>query len=257
LANYKATDWILGKAAELAERWGAVLAVVSDHSAVPTHTWVDVVRPFEERGWVYWDDNDWWDARRSKVRNMDNHSFHINLKGRQPDGIVDPDEYERMRDEIISTLMNLRDPRTGECPIAIAGRREDLASVGCDGPYFGDVVYLMRPGYTHQPAAQELKHTLERLARFLDDPEEGLTRGWALHRSIQGNHHDYLPNASYPGICSNRAILLLHGPGIHAGHRIRGARTIDVAPTLAALVGIEPPAQSEGHVLYDTFRPAH
>ena len=255
LESYKATDVILGVVAALAEEVGAVLAVVSDHSAVPTHTWVDVVRPFEERGWVNWDETGWWDPTRSKVRNMDNHSFHINLRGRQPDGIVEMEEYEFLRDEIITTLMLLRDPRTGECPIAVAGRREDMASIGCDGPYFGDVVYMMRPGYTHQPAAQECKNTKESMLKFIDKPEEALETGWALHWSIQGNHHDYLPNANYPGVCSNRAILLLNGPGIRAGHRIKYARTIDVAPTLAALMGIEPPAQSEGLVVYDALDP--
>lgn len=105
LANYKATDYILGMVAELAEQSGAVLAVVADHSAVPTHTWVDVVRPFQERGWIHFDEKTgWWDPTRSKLRNMDNHSFHVNLVGRQPDGIVDPAEYEYLRDQVITTI---------------------------------------------------------------------------------------------------------------------------------------------------------
>ena len=37
---------------------------------------------------------------------------------------------------------------------------------------------------------------------------------------------------------SMRTILLLHGPGVAAGVRLREARTIDLAPTLAALLGI-------------------
>ena len=31
-------------------------------------------------------------------------------------------------------LLNMRDPGSGECPIAVAARREDLASIGADGP---------------------------------------------------------------------------------------------------------------------------
>jgi arylsulfatase A-like enzyme len=85
------------------------------------------------------------------------------------------------------------------------------------------------------------------------DPDVGLRTGYTYHRRIQGNHHDYLPNATYPGLCSNRAILLFHGPGIRQGVRVRNARTIDVAPTLAAIAGIDPPAQSEGHVLYQVL----
>lgn len=257
LRNYEETDRILGEVAKLAEQYGAAVVAVSDHSAVPTHTWVDTARPFMNQGCLYFDQQGNWDPTRSKIRKMINHSIYVNLGGRQPDGIVEPEEYESVRDEIISTLMTMRDPRTGACPIAIAARREDLASVGGNGENFGDVIYLMRPGYTNQPASEAKLLTPEALAAFVRDPQRGLETGYTYHERIQGNHHDYLPNASYPGVCSNRAILLLHGPGIRAGHRIRGGRTIDVAPTLAALVGIEPPAQSEGHVLYDTFDPAH
>ena len=248
--NYITTDEILGWAAGLAERNDAVLAVVSDHSAIPTHTWVDTARPFQEMGWLHFDAEGRWDPR-SRVRKMINHSIYVNAVGRQPEGVVAPEEYERVRDGIISALLAMRDPRTGECPIAVAARREDLASIGTDDPHFGDVVYLMRPGYTNQPASEGRLLTAEALARFLDEPAAALATGYGFHRSIQGNHHDYLPNAAYPGVCSNRAILLLHGPGIRAGHRIVNARTIDVAPTLAAIAGIEPPAQSEGQVLFD------
>ncbi len=39
----------------------------------------------------------------------------VNLKGRQPTGIVEPgDEYEAVRDEVIAALSPLRDPATGE-----------------------------------------------------------------------------------------------------------------------------------------------
>jgi len=251
--NYQATDRLLAQAAQLAEEHDAVLVVVSDHSAVPTHTWVDTARPFIERGWLSFDSDGKWDPTRSKVRKMINHSIYVNLRGRQPNGVVPPEEYEHVRDEIISRLYALRDPRTGDCPVAVAARREDLASIGTDGPFFGDVVYLMRPGYTNQPASEERLLDAETLSAFLDQPQQALASGWGFHRSIQGNHHDYMPNAAYPGLCSNRSILLVHGPGIRQGHRISGARTIDVAPTIAALTGIAPPEQCEGRALIDVM----
>lgn len=248
-ANYRSLDRILGRAAVLAEEAGAVLFAVSDHSAIPTHTWVDTARPFQEKGWLVFDRDGRWDPTRSRVRKMINHSIYINLKGRQPDGIVSPADYEHVRDEIISILLAMRDPRNGACPIALAARREELASIGCDGPCFGDVVYFMRPGYTNQPASEGCLLTPEIASPVFDDPEQALARGWAFHRNLRGNHHDYLPNATWPGLCSNRAILLIHGPGIRRGMRIAGARTIDIAPTIAALTGMEPPAQCEGQIL--------
>ncbi|UBU09344.1 alkaline phosphatase family protein [Nonomuraea gerenzanensis] len=47
--------------------------------------------------------------------------------------------------------------------------------------------------------------------------------------------------------------LLLSGAGIRPGARPRGARLIDVAPTVAALLGTRPPAQAQGRDL--TARP--
>jgi len=253
LENYKATDAILGKVAKLAQDSDSVLVVVSDHSAVPTHTWVDTARPFQEKGWLHFAADGKWDPTRSKIRKMINHSIYINLKGHQPDGIVEPTEYEKVRDEIILTLLNMKDPSSGECPIAVAARREDLDSVGANGPNFGDVAYFMRPGYTNQPVSEDRLLTAEMLAVDLDNPEEAMHKGYGPHRSIQGNHHDYMPNAEYPGVCSNRAILLFHGPKIRKGCRIHNAWTIDVAPTLATISGINKPAQCEGRVLDDIF----
>jgi len=253
LECYKTADTILGQIAELAEKQGAFLVVVADHSAVPTHTWVDTARPFMEKDLLYFDGNGAWDESKSKVRKMINHSIYINLKGRQPAGIVEPGDYEKLRDEIICTLLSMRDPRTGDCPVAVAARREDLDSIGANSPSFGDVVYLMRPGYTNQPASEHELLTASRLGKFVADPEKGLREGYCFHRSIQGNHHDYMPNASYPGVCSNRAVLLFHGPGIAKGVKLQHAQTIDVAPTLAALLGIDPPAESEGKVLYEVI----
>jgi len=226
---------------------------LSDHSAVPTHTWADTARPFIEKGWLHFDADGKWDPSSSKIRKMINHSIYVNLKGRQPDGIVEPEECESVRDEVISTLLAMRDPRIGACPIALAARKEDLDGVGGNGPGFGDVIYLMRPGYTNQLVSEGMELTEAQLKRFTMDPEEASETGYSWHGYLRGNHHDYLPNASYPGVCSNRAILLAHGPGVRKGYKIRRARTIDVTPTLAWWTGTEPPAQSEGQVLANVF----
>ena len=250
--NYIETDRILGDMAALAEESNALLMVVSDHSAIPTHTWVDTGRPFVEKSWLAFDAEGKWDPARSKVRHMINHSIYINLEGRQSDGIVEPEDYEAVRDETISTLMSMRDPKTGACPIAIAARREDMDGVGGNGDGFGDVIYFMRPGYTNQPGSEATQLTGAALSR-VSDPAEALATGYTAHEWIQGNHHDYLPNAEYPGFGSNRAVLLVHGPGAKQGYAIRRARTIDVTPTLAYYTGMKPPAQVEGHALVELF----
>lgn len=51
---------------------------------------------------------------------------------------------------------------------------------------------------------------------------------------------------------ARRTPLVLAGPGIRAGVHLR-ARQIDVAPTLAALLGASPPAHAHGRVLVEAF----
>jgi len=249
LENYRATDEILGRMADMAASAGALLVVVSDHSACPSHTWVDDMRPFLERGWIQFDAEGNWDPARSRIRSSSNRSIYVNLKGRQPDGIVEPGDYEAVRDEIVSTLLSLRDPRTGCCPVALAARREDLGPIGADGEVFGDVLHFMRPGYTNSPGTHASRPNATRLEYNLADADAALKAGYGWHKGLLGSHIDYLPDAVYPGFCSNRSILLLHGPGIRRGHRIGRPRTIDVAPTIALLCDAPLPAGCEGSVL--------
>ncbi len=249
LENYRAVDRIVGRMADMAAAANAVLCIVSDHSAVPCHTWVDTARPFIERGLLHFSADGCWDPARSKIRFSFNHSIYLNLRGRHPDGIVDESETEALRNKIIVTLLTLSDPKRGELPVALAARKEDVPEIGCGGPTFGDVVYYMRPGYTDQPSSRGERVTQAKLNWGLHDGAEAWHSGYGAQKGLVGTHIDALPAAAWPGLCSNRSVLLFHGPGIRAGHRIRNAQTIDIAPTLAHLAGIGPPAQCEGGIL--------
>ena len=63
--------------------------------------------------------------------------------------------------------------------------------------------------------------------------------------------HWTLPWASV-GYASNRGCLLLNGPGIAQGRSAR-MTLVDVAPTLAHFLGMQPPAQCAGRVLHEAF----
>jgi predicted AlkP superfamily pyrophosphatase or phosphodiesterase len=52
---------------------------------------------------------------------------------------------------------------------------------------------------------------------------------------------------------SMRTIMVLNGPGIKAGARLRDARLIDFAPTLAKLLNIPAPIDAIGSVLLDAL----
>ena len=74
--------------------------------------------------------------------------IYVNLKGRDPDGIVEPgEEYERVRDQIFDALLTWCHPETGERPVLLALRKEDCRPWGIYGDAMGDVIYAVRPGY--------------------------------------------------------------------------------------------------------------
>ena len=50
----------------------------------------------------------------------------INLKGREPDGIVDPADFERLREELMERLGNFTDPETGRKPVKAIFKREQI-----------------------------------------------------------------------------------------------------------------------------------
>ena len=52
----------------------------------------------------------------------------VNLKGREPGGIVDRQDYEKVRDEVAQSLAEFRDPDTGQSPIAKIYRKEEVLS---------------------------------------------------------------------------------------------------------------------------------
>ena len=76
-------------------------------------------------------DVDW---SQSKAYSFGRHlgSIYINVKGREPQGIIEPGaEYEAVRDEIERLAYEFRDPRTGRKLIGEVLRREEIYS----GPY--------------------------------------------------------------------------------------------------------------------------
>lgn len=65
----------------------------------------------------------------------------------------------------------------------------------------------------------------------LAEPEEGASRG------------------GHGSTLEMRVPLLISGSGVKAGAAPRDARLVDVAPTIAALLGVRPPADAQGRVL--------
>ena len=180
-------------------------------------------------------------------------NIFINLKGRDPHGIVPPQDYSKVQGQIIQTLESLRDPETGRHVIEAAIRKQDAFSLGhfADDPYAGDVLYFMAPGYTgpSDDSTQLLWPDWGKTSAPAVDPESFFV--WTMHG---GGWHDSFPGLVYRDDQGNQVSLystiLMEGRGIREGFRKQHpARLIDVAPMIDFLLGVPPPRDAEGSLI--------
>jgi predicted AlkP superfamily phosphohydrolase/phosphomutase len=71
---------------------------------------------------------DWTKSRAYTSVSSTGEGVSINLKGREPQGTVDPKDYESLREEIFQRLSAFRDPVTGNAPIKKIYRKEEVLS---------------------------------------------------------------------------------------------------------------------------------
>jgi predicted AlkP superfamily phosphohydrolase/phosphomutase len=144
-------------------------------------------------------------------------SVVLNVRGRQPAGIVDPAETEALRQTLKERLHRLRDPEEGRPVVARVWSREELFS----GPYIDDmpdVVVEYADGYT---GGAELDPPLVRpVDRFF------LRRDSGFHRQD--------------------GILVAAGPAVNGDAFPAAADITDVAPTILAALGQPIPSNMDG-----------
>jgi 2',3'-cyclic-nucleotide 2'-phosphodiesterase (5'-nucleotidase family)/predicted AlkP superfamily phosphohydrolase/phosphomutase len=168
--------------------------------------------------------------------------IYVNLAGRDPAGTnnanapqVPERDYEAVRNRIIAAFQNLRDPANpGKQVVQAVFKKEQLRNVdGSDSLHpnrSGDVVVVFRPPYQTDAA----------------------TPGRTIAFSQFFGQHGYLPDLVNVGRNINlRANFVAAGPGVRRGREIPGLRAIDVAPTIAFLMGIPEPQNARGKIRLD------
>jgi predicted AlkP superfamily phosphohydrolase/phosphomutase len=80
----------------------------------------------------------------------------LNLAGRDVDGIVDPGDYDKVRDAVMDRLASFVDPKTGKKPVAEIYKREDVFK-GKFADKAPDILMVPTEGYslTHAKSAIE------------------------------------------------------------------------------------------------------
>lgn len=171
---------------------------------------------------VSWKDIDWNNTTAFVVSS--GGQIYINLKGREPQGIVPPEEYESIREKIKKELENIIDPETGKKVIYKVFKKEELYS----GKYLEnapDLICLPNKGYVIQ-YPQVYKPKLFEVSK------------------IAGTH---------TSINELRGILIVYGPSIKKGMKIQGAKIYDITPTILHIFGLPIPKDIDGKILKDIF----
>ena len=226
---YQLTDAYLGRFAHLLDD-GWTILIVSDHGIIiPTEDFTPVIGDgfglsvpvMRELGYTVMkkdaDGNDIKEIDWTKTRAVQIHSTYIylNIKGRNPEGIVDPADQYELETQIISDLYSYRE--NGRRVISIALRNKDAIAFGYGGEGMGDIVFFVEEGYNRP-------------------------------------HGDALSTFKGAYDTSVSPIFIAAGQGIKPGYTItRYIKQIDVTPTIATLLGVRMPRECEGAAMYQIF----
>lgn len=215
--------------------------VVSDHGFDPFHTAVSMTNLLSSAG-----------IPSSKVRAVTSGpavNLYINLQGREPDGVVSKDEYVTLQQQLVSLLGGLLDTnpfyanRKGKPVFEIVHARplpddpnDPSFGRGTDsviGQDSGDVFATLITGYNfdgiQSPVVQRIGDSHQ------TSPVLSLPNFYGAH-------------GYNPLIKHMSAIFFAAGPGIRHG-KLDTVSNIDIAPTVANILGVQPDPTVQGQAL--------
>jgi predicted AlkP superfamily phosphohydrolase/phosphomutase len=164
----------------------------------------------------------------------------VNLKGREPNGIVEPGkEYDAVVDQLISGLKTVQEPVSGSPLFSEFHRRDEIYS----GPFIDhapDLFFLPRNPEYYVAGWDEFDEN-----RWLSQLGDNTGK---LHSMVQ-------MRVPYTGTHRMDGILFFSGPGIQSGTEISGASIMDIAPTALSLLGVPVPVEMDGRVLENVMLP--
>jgi predicted AlkP superfamily phosphohydrolase/phosphomutase len=154
------------------------------------------------------------------------NGININLKGREPEGIVDLNEYDKVVDTIKARLEEFVDPETGKNVVERVYKKEEIYN----GPYINDAndLYIATGDSLYLPL------------KIIDNGD--IIR--RLSPNAVSGHH----------INKREGIFLIKGPHCKRNNRLNGLSIVDVLPTAIYLLGLDIPEYLEGRVITEAIK---
>jgi predicted AlkP superfamily phosphohydrolase/phosphomutase len=141
---------------------------------------------------------------------------YVNLKGRDPQGIVEPDDYPALVQQIITDLYNYRHPESGKRVVAFCMTRDEMEGIGSGGPHCGDIIVELVPTFnkTHGSCQTTVEH-----------------EGYSMN-----------------------CLLMMIGSDFKKGPIRRVVRLTDIVPTICHLTDTQMPMDVEGGVIWQALK---
>jgi len=165
-----------------------------------------------------------WSGTRAFVAHTEPHAFlFLNLKGRQPEGIVEPGEQAReIVEELRARFLDVRDPVTGGKIFAAAQTPQEMFGV-----------------------SDEKARDVAELILAVED-------GYLPGRSPGGTDFFKASSNNIGGSHYREGMFLLSGARVERGRRM-DADIADIAPTVYAALGVPLPEGLDGKALESAF----
>jgi predicted AlkP superfamily phosphohydrolase/phosphomutase len=223
---YQLSDDMLG--AVLANRPdNTLVALVSDHGMEGINKAVAINRVLERERLLVLNDRGQPDLARTKAfyPSIDNGYLLINSTNRK-NGIVTQAERADVVKEVGDALFGIRE--NGKSVVtAVYDAQKDGVRLGIGGDAGGDIYLDLLPGYDFDGRTD--------------------ARAFITAREPHGMH------GFNPERPSMRTIMVLNGPGVASGKRIKNVRLLDFAPTFAKLLKLPAPKNASGRVLQEAL----
>jgi len=170
-------------------------------------------------------DIDW---KETRAYSSSYGAISINLEGREPQGKVQTDEYEKLRNEIMRRLKGLVDVEMSSNVVDRIWKREEV--------YWGP----------HVSSLPDI------VIQFKDESKyESVI---SISEDILGDELFYLPsNPPVSSAHTRQGIFAAYGPDVKRAGRIGTAQIYDIAPTILHMFGIPIPRDTDGRVLKEIF----